>query len=312
MKLTFIVPCYNEEKNIKPFYKDVLKNFKNLKYKIQLIFINDGSKDNTINELKNLIHNKDFELKIINFSRNFGKEAAVYAGLKNSTGDYTVIIDADMQQPPHLVLNMLKIIENNEDVDIVTYYQEKRVENRLLIFLKSGFYKTISKITGLNFTNGASDFRLFKRNVLDSVLTLSDHHRFTKGIFSWIGYNTYYIPYTPNERLSGKTSWNIKSLFKYAFTGILSFSNSPFYIILKLGIYVILISIIWLVTLLLRIGFIFSLQYICAFILLLFGLNFIVLSIMSEFIHRSYIESLNRPIYIEKEVITNEKNYKSI
>ena len=311
-KLTFIVPCYNEEKNIKPFYDDVLKHFKNLKYNIELIFINDGSKDNTILELKKLVDTKDFEIKVINFSRNFGKEAAVYAGLKKSTGDFTVLIDADMQQPPYLVLNMLEIIENNEDIDIVAYYQEKRIENKVLTFLKSGFYKTISKLTGLKFNNGASDFRLFRRNVLESILALTDHHRFTKGIFSWIGYNTHYIPYTPSERLAGKTSWSLKGLFKYAFTGILSFSNSPFSLILRLGIFSILVSIVWLLILLLSIGIVFSLQYLCAFILFMFGINFIILSIMSEFTHRSYVESLNRPVYIEKEVITNEKNNKSI
>lgn len=305
-KLTFIVPCYNEEKNIKYFYEDVLKHFKKVKYKIELIFINDGSKDNTILELKKLTETKDFEIKVINFSRNFGKEAAVFAGLKRSTGDLTVLIDADMQQPPHLVLDMLEVIENNEDVDIVAYYQEKRIENKVLMFLKTNFYKIISKLTGLKFNNDTSDFRLFRRNVLETILSLTEHNRFTKGIFSWIGFNTYYLPYVPNERLSGKTSWNLKNLFKYAFSGILSFSKSPFSLILKLGIFSMFVSIVWLIILLFTIGLSFSLQYLAVFILFMFGINFTVLSLIIEFTHRNYIESLNRPIYIEKEIITNE------
>ena len=207
MKLSFVVPCYNEEGNIKLFYDDVVKNFRKSKYKIELIFINDGSKDNTLEELKKLLNHKDFSIKIINFSRNFGKEAGIYAGLKKSTGDYTVLIDADMQQPPHLVLDMLDVIEKNEDVDIVTYYQEHRIENKILSFLKSSFYKTINKLTKINFVNGASDFRLLKRNVVDTILEFTEHERFSKGIFAWIGFNTHYIPYTPCKRATGRTSW---------------------------------------------------------------------------------------------------------
>lgn len=307
MKLTFVVPCYNEEKNIKPFYDAIKESFKNEKYKIELVFINDGSRDNTIVELKKLAKLKDFEIKIINFSRNFGKEAGVYAGLKNSTGDYTVLIDADMQQPPKLVLDMLDVIEKNKDIDIVAYYQEKRIENKFVSFLKNKFYKYISKISNIEFVNGASDFRLFNRNVLNTILDLSEHNRFSKGIFAWIGFNTYYLPYTPEERLSGKTSWSLKSLFKYAISGILSFSKKPLDIIHRIGILNILISIVWLIVLIFNSIDISNVQYIFILLLFMFGINFVVLGIISEFIYRNYTESLNRPIYIAKEVITNEK-----
>lgn len=307
MKLTFVVPCYNEEKNIKPFYDAIKESFKNEKYKIELVFINDGSRDNTIVELKKLAKLKDFEIKIINFSRNFGKEAGVYAGLKNSTGDYTVLIDADMQQPPKLVLDMLDVIEKDKDIDIVAYYQEKRIENKFVSFLKNKFYKYISKISNIEFVNGASDFRLFNRNVLNTILDLSEHNRFSKGIFAWIGFNTYYLPYTPEERLSGKTSWNLKSLFKYAISGILSFSKKPLDIIHRIGILNILISIVWLIVLIFNSIDISNVQYIFILLLFMFGINFVVLGIISEFIYRNYTESLNRPIYIAKEVITNEK-----
>ena len=302
-KLSFIVPCYNEEKNISLFYSNVLENFKSSKYDIEIVFINDGSKDNTLLELKKLTKFKDFEIKVINFSRNFGKDAGIYAGLQNSTGNYTVLIDADMQQPPSLVLKMLEILEKNDDIDIVAYYQEKRIENKVVSGLKKLFYKTISKISGLNFTDSASDFR---NNVKDAILSMSEHNRFSKGIFAWIGFNTYYIPYVPKERIHGKSSFNIKSLFKYAFSGILSFSKRPFKFIFNLGFLMVIISFIWLIVLLiLRCEVI--LQYIFILFIFMFGLNFIILSYISSFINRCYIETLNRPIYISKEVITNKE-----
>lgn len=305
-KLSFVVPCYNEEKNIELFYKNVVESFKNGKYKIEIIFINDGSKDNTLIELKKLLTKKDFSIKIINFSRNFGKEAGIYSGLKASTGDYTVLIDADMQQPPYLVLDMLKVIEQNDKVDIVAYYQEKRIESKVLAFLKSSFYKTINKITGIPFVNGASDFRLLKRNVVDAVLSFSEHNRFSKGIFAYIGFETYYLPYIPEERANGETSWHLKNLLSYAFSGILSFSKQPLKIITKLGLFNILVSVIWFVLALIYKTN--NIQLLFSFIIFMFGINFVILGYIGEFIIRNYDETRNRPIYIAKEVLTNEKN----
>ena len=301
-KLTFVIPCYNEEKNIKLFYDDVLNNFKNKKYQIELIFINDGSKDNTITELKKVTKLHDFDVKVINFSRNFGKDAALYAGMSNST----VLIDADMQQPPSLVLKMLDVIENNDDVDIVAFYQQNRIENKLVSKLKSCFYKSITKISGIDFVNGASDFRLFRRNVLEAILKLTEHNRFSKGIFAWIGFNTYYIPYVPNERVNGKSSFNIKKLFKYALSGIMSFSKAPFKFIGKIGILFILLSIASLIALL-CLNMFNLIYYLIIFITFIFGLNLIILTYISEYIFRCYNELLNRPIYISKEIITNYK-----
>lgn len=309
MKLSFVVPCYNEEGNIKLFYDDVVKNFKKSKYKIELIFINDGSRDNTLDELKKLISFKDFSIKIINFSRNFGKEAGIYAGLKNSTGDYTVLIDADMQQPPHLVLDMLDTIEKNDDIDIVAYYQEHRIENKVLSFLKSSFYKTINKLTKISFVNGASDFRLLKRNVVNTILEFTEHERFSKGIFAWIGFNTHYIPYTPCERATGNTSWGLISLFRYAINGILSFIQKPFKWITYLGVITLVISILIAI---LNVINIIQVNILVSLILFMFGINFIVLGYIGMFINKNYSESRNRPIYIAKEVITNEKNNKFI
>lgn len=302
MKLSFIVPCYNEEKNIKLFYNEIDKFFKDLKYSIELVFINDGSKDNTLNELKKILKEKNFSVKIINFSRNFGKEAALYAGLKNCTGDYAVLIDADMQQPPRLVLKMLGIIEKEKDVDIVAYYQEKRIENKMLSFLKKCFYKFIKKSTGLPFVNGASDFRLINRNVINSILNFSEHYRFSKGIFAYIGFNTYYLPYIPEKRKCGKSSWSFKKLFKYGENGVLSFVNNPNKIITNISIVTFIVSLVL---------FIFSLynnfDLLYSLIIFMFSINFAIISFMFRFIHRNYVELIDRPIYIEKEVISNDK-----
>ena len=308
MKLTFVVPCYNEEKNIKLFYDDVASNFKKSKYDIELIFINDGSKDNTLVELKKLVETtKEYEIKIINFSRNFGKEAGIYAGLEHSTGDYVVLIDADMQQPPRLVIDMLKVIEKNEDIDIVTYYQEKRIEDKVLSFFKSNFYKIINKLTGIQFINGASDFRLLKKDVVKTILTLSEHQRFSKGIFAWIGYNVHYLPYVPEKRANGNTSWSFKSLFRYALSGIFSFVKDPMNLLCYLGMFSVVVSLIWFIILLIsKVGN--MVNYIYPFIVFMSGINFMVLWYIGIFISRNYEELKNRPIYIAKEVIINEKN----
>ena len=308
MKLTFVVPCYNEEKNIRLFYEDVVKNFKDAKYDIELIFINDGSKDNTIGELRKIAKLSDFKVKVIDFSRNFGKEAGIYAGLQNSTGDYTVLIDADMQQPPSLVIEMLDCITKDDTIDIVTYYQKTRIEGKTLSFFKKSFYSIINKLTNLNFVNGASDFRLIKRNVLEAILSLPEGERFSKGIFAWIGFNTKYLPYVPSSRANGKTSWSFKKLIKYAISGILSFVNKPLKIIVHIGIFNIIVSAIWFIILSILSCSAYNFQYILSFILLISGLNFIVLGYMGEFISRTYNETRNRPVYIAREVISNEKN----
>lgn len=305
MKLSFVVPCYNEEGNIKLFYDDIVRSFKETNYDIELIFINDGSKDNTLAELKKLLDFKKFNIKIINFSRNFGKEAGIYAGLQNSTGDYVVLIDADMQQPPHLVLDMINVIEENEEVDVVAYYQETRIETRFMSYLKSGFYKVINKLTGIRFVNGASDFRLLKRSVVNAILKFSEHDRFSKGIFAWIGFNTHYIPYTPCERATGKSSWGILKLFKYAINGILSFIQKPFKWITNLGIILLILSVILAA---LNLNGIINVEIVINFIIFMFGINFITLGYIGMFINKNYCELRNRPIYIAKEVISNEKN----
>lgn len=316
-KVSLVVPCYNEEKNVPLFYEECKKTFTKEKYKVELVFINDGSKDNTIKELKKITKEEQFEIKVINFSRNFGKEAAMYAGLKNTTGDYVAIIDADLQQKPELILPMIETLEEKEEYDCVAYYQEKRIEAGILSFLKKMFYKVIEKLSGIQFVNGASDFRLFRRYVVDTIVSLPEKNRFSKGIFSWIGFNTCYLPYTPEERAYGKSNFNFKGLMKYALSGILSFSIAPLRLATYSGLIFSLFSFIYLFIVLIQKIF-FTIDVpgyatLIACILLIGGLILFCLGIMGEYIARIYMEVKDRPIYIAKEIITNhgEKNTKN-
>ena len=190
-KLSVIVPCYNEEKNIVKFYNKILEDLKDID--LELIFINDGSKDKTQVEVDKLLKNKDFKIKCINFSRNFGKESAMLAGLENvrKDADYISIIDADLQQNPKYLLKMYKYLNENLEIDEVACYQKKRKEGILSIF-KKAFYKIINSFSEVEFKNGVSDFRMFRRPVLEAIISIKEHNRFSKGIFSYVGFNIYY------------------------------------------------------------------------------------------------------------------------
>lgn len=310
MKVSLVVPCYNEEENIKPFTEEVEKVFKN-KYQYEIIFINDGSKDNTLIKLKEIAKNKNINIKIINFSRNFGKEAGIYAGLKEATGDYINIIDADLQQDPKYTLEMVKFLEENPDYDIVTAYQKERKESKSLSFFKRTFYKLINKMSEIEFVNGASDFRTFRKNVVNSILELSEYYRFSKGIFSWVGYNVYYMPYEVKQRTHGNSKWSFWKLFKYAINGIVSFSTSPLRLSTILGLFFSLLSIIYLIVVIIQKLFfqinIEGYATIVALILLLGGIQLLCIGIIGEYLARTYVETKRRPIYIAKEIIDNQK-----
>ena len=252
MKLSLVIPCYNEEKNIEPFMECCIETFGNNK-NIEYIFINDGSKDNTFSEIKKIIEKYNTEnIFGINFSRNFGKEAAILAGLKKSKGTYTVLIDADLQQHPKYVKKMLEYIEKHDEYDCITCYQEKRKEKKLIIWLKERFYSLINKISEVPFYKNASDFRLFNRKVLNSILEMEEYYRFSKGIFSYVGFNTYYMPYVVNERLYGTSSWSLFGLFKYAFNGIVGFSVAPLKLATILGLITMLFSLIYLIIVIIK------------------------------------------------------------
>lgn len=307
-KITLVVPCYNEEKNVELFYNECKNAFKNFNYKIEIVFVNDGSKDNTFAELKKIVQKNEYiHVKVVNFSRNFGKEAAMYAGLEHSTGEYVAIIDADLQQKPELVKNMMEELNKDDTLDCVCCYQEKRIENKFISFVKKLFYNIINKISEIDFVNGASDFRLLKRYVVEAILSMSERSRFSKGIFSWVGFNTKYLPYIPEDRKFGRSSFNFRSLLKYAISGIISFSLAPLHLSIYLGILLSMLSIIYLIIVVIKKVF-FTIDVpgfatIVACILLIGGQILFVLGIIGEYIARIYIETKQRPIYIKKQVI---------
>lgn len=302
MELSLVVPSYNEEKNVEKFYKVAVETFKNIK-NYEIIFINDGSKDNTLFELKKLI--KDKKVKVISFSRNFGKESAMLAGLEASSGKYVCVIDADLQQNPKYVLKMLDILKKDDNLDVVAAFQKERKEGKILTFFKNCFYNIIGSMSEVKFKQGASDFRLFTRKVIKSILELNEHNRFSKGIFSWVGYNTYYLEYEVETRKEGTSAWSFNKLFNYAIEGIVSFTVTPLRITFFLAIISFLIGLLLLI-----LYFVLNLQLltgITSIILLVSSFNFLVLGIISEYLSKIYIESKDRPHYIIREKINFDK-----
>ncbi len=309
MNLTLIIPCYNEEENIKPFYEKCLATFFKETFNVNYIFINDGSKDNTLNEIKKLILNeKKSNIYCLNFSRNFGKEAAMFAGMQKSqklNTQYTVIIDADLQQDPIYIVKMYEFIHSNPDYDCVTCYQEKRKEGKILSFFKNTFYKIINKISEVPFYQNASDFRLINQKMLNALLQMTEYYRFSKGIFSWVGFNTYYMPYEVNKRIHGQSSWSILSLFRYAINGIIGFSTIPLKLATFTGTISFLASIIYGIIIIIQkltVGIdIAGYPTIVCLILFIGGIQMILLGIIGEYLGKTYIETKKRPIYLIKD-----------
>ena len=311
MQLSLIVPCFNEEGNVGRFFEETNRAFSGKIDNYEFVFINDGSKDNTYLKLKELYeNNKDIAIQVLSFSRNFGKESAIYAGLKEAKGDYACIIDADLQQRPEVVLQMMNEMAADETLDCVTAYQEDRKEGALLTKFKSAFYEIINKIAEVNFVNGASDFRLLNRKMIDAVLSMSEYHRFSKGIFSWVGFNTKYIPYEVQEREVGESKWSFLKLFKYAIEGIMAFSTLPLRLSTSVGFISAVGAIVYLVVVVLQklISGIDIPGYATIIVLILFlgGMQLFCLGILGEYLSKVYVQTKNRPIYILKEHLKND------
>lgn len=305
MKLTLVIPCYNEEDNVIPFFEAVESAFKNIACDYELIFVNDGSKDNTRKNLRILYQQHKEQVSVINFSRNFGKEAAVLAGLKRSTGDYVTLIDADLQQRPEIVVEMIDFLEKHEEYDVVAAYQERRIEGKAISWVKNLFYKIINKVCDIEFYEGASDFRTFRRTVVDAIVSLPEYYRFSKGIFSWVGFDTYYMPYVAEERNAGETKWSLRKLIRYAWEGFLSFTTFPLKLATYIGTFFSGLSLLYMVVVIIQKIFfgeeVQGYPTIVVLILLLGGIQLIILGIMGEYLARDYIQGKNRPVYIEKE-----------
>ena len=264
--LSIVVPCFNEEESVEIFFKEIQKVLADQNYEI--IYINDGSSDNTLKKIKKLV-NENSNIKYISFSRNFGKESAIYAGLKNASGDLVCLIDVDLQHPPSLIPEMIETV-SNEDYDVVAARRiSRKGEPAIKSFFSHSFYKIFNRISEIELVEGATDYRVMTRQVVDSILELSEYNRFSKGLFHWVGFNTKWIPYENIERVAGETTWSFWGLVQYSIEGIVAFTTIPLSISTFIGI--------------------------------LGGIQLLSIGVLGKYLEKTYVETKNRPIFIVKE-----------
>lgn len=307
MKLSLVVPCYNEAENVAALQTAVINAFQDCGYSYEIIYVDDGSKDTTMTELRKLHAQQLCPVKVVSFSRNFGKDAAIYAGLEHADGEYISLIDADLQQRPEIVRNMVRILDEQPEYDIVAAYQDRRSEGKVLSFFKKSFYSVINTLSDIQMKADASDFRTFRRCVSDSILSLGEYHRFSKGIFAWVGYNTCYIPYIACERAAGVSKWNFWKLMNYAIDGIIGYSTKPLRIATFFGGLTAFASLVYLIIVILQklITGIDIPGYATIIVLILFlgGMQLFCIGIIGEYVGRTFEQSKQRPIYIAREVL---------
>lgn len=311
MKLSLVVPCYNEAENVAAFQSAVISAFDGCGYDYEIVFIDDGSKDATLHNLRKLYQAQTCPVKVISFSRNFGKEAGLYAGLHHAEGAYISLIDADLQQRPEIVRDMVKILDEKPEVDVVAAYQDRRDEGKILSFFKKCFYAVINRLSDVTLHADASDFRTFRRSVAESILKMGEYHRFSKGIFAWVGYETCYIPYTACPRTAGKTKWSFRKLMNYAIEGIIGFSTRPLRLATYLGSLTAVAALIYSVVVILQkliVGIdVPGYATIIVLTLLLGGMQLICIGIIGEYVGKTFEQSKNREIYITKEILDNKQ-----
>ena len=307
MKLSLVVPCYNEAENVAAFQAAVIAAFDGCGYDYEIVFVNDGSRDATLHNLKKLHAQQKCPVQVISFSRNFGKESGLYAGLEHARGEYISLIDADLQQRPEIVRDMVKILDEQPEYDVVAAYQDRRGEGKVLSFFKKSFYALINKLSKETLQPDASDFRTFRRSVRDSLLDMPEYHRFSKGLFAWVGYNTCFIPYTACERASGTTKWSFWKLVEYAIEGIIGFSTAPLRLATVLGTLTGIGAILYLIWVIIEklVWGIAVPGYATIIVLILFFscIQLFCIGIIGEYVGRSFEQGKDRPIYIAKEVL---------
>lgn len=310
MKLSLVVPCYNEAENVAAFQDAVINTFQDCGYDYEIVFVDDGSRDATLHNLRKLYKEQRCPVKVVSFSRNFGKESGIYAGMEHAIGDYICLIDADLQQRPEIARDMVKILDEQPEYDVVAAYQDRRGEGKILSFFKKSFYSIINKLSDVTLRADASDFRTFRRSVRDSLLKVAEYHRFSKGIFAWVGYDTCFIPYTACERHAGKTKWSFRKLLNYAIEGIVGFSTAPLRLATYLGGFTAIGAILYLIVVIIQklIGGIAVPGYASIIVLLLFfsSMQLFCIGIIGEYVGRTFEQSKARPIYIAKEVLKND------
>lgn len=312
--LSIVVPCYNEEAVLPIFFDAVQKECEKLKNcDVEFIFVNDGSKDKTLHLLRNLSKSYPNTVRYVSFSRNFGKEAGLYAGLKHANGDYVVVMDADLQDPPELLSEMLQILqENNGEIDCVgTRRVTRDGEPPIRSFFAKQFYKLINHISDTDIVDGARDFRMMTRQMVDAILSITEYNRFSKGIFSWVGFNTYYLEYKNKERVAGETSWSFWELFKYSVDGIIAYSDVPLSIASFTGFISFFAALILALIIIVR-TLVFDdptsgWPSLVCIILALGGMQLFCLGILGKYLGKMFLETKKRPIYIIKEDENNNK-----
>ena len=311
MKLSLVVPCYNEAENVDAFQNAVIGAFDGCGYDYEIVFVDDGSRDATFHNLKKIFAAQRCPVKVVTFSRNFGKESAIYAGMKQASGEYVSLIDADLQQRPEIVRDMVSILDEKPEYDVVAAYQDRRGEGKVLSFFKKSFYAVINKLSNVKLQSDASDFRTFRRSVADSILALGEYHRFSKGIFAWVGYNTCFIPYTACERHAGTSKWNFRKLMNYAIDGIIGYSTAPLRFATYMGGFTAIAAVIYGIIVILQ-KLIWGIDVpgyatIIVLILLLGSIQLFCIGIIGEYVGRTFEQSKDRPIYIPREILTYEE-----
>lgn len=304
--LSVIVPCYNEEESVALFYEELLKNepfFQEHQIELELLYINDGSRDRTVEEVKKL-HEKDSRVHLVSFSRNFGKEAAMYAGLEHSKGDYVVMMDVDLQDPPALLPEMFTHIWEGYD-SVATRRVSRKGEPPVRSFFARMFYRLMKKISKTEIMDGARDYRLMTRQMVDAILSMQEYNRFTKGIFGWVGFNTKWLEFENVERARGETKWNFWKLFLYSLDGITAFSTVPLMLASVVGVLFCLLAFIMIIFIIVR-KLIFGdpvsgWPSLVCIILMTSGVQFFCTGILGQYLAKTYMEVKRRPIYLVKE-----------
>lgn len=305
-KISVLVPCYNEEKALPLFYEELVKNINNFPENIEfeILFINDGSKDNTLSVIKDL-KEKDSRIHYVSFSRNFGKEAAIFAALENSTGDYVTLMDADLQDPPSLLLDMYKVIvEENYDA-VGTRRVDRKGEPIIRSFFARCFYKLINKLTDFEMVDGARDYIFIKRKVADAILSLKEYNRYSKGLFSFVGFKVKWIEYQNVKRVAGETKWSFFKLLKYALEGITAFSTTPLIISSFIGLLFCIVSFLLILVIIFKTLILgdptSGWPSLVCIIFMVSGIQLFSLGIIGQYLSKTYLEVKRRPIYIVKD-----------
>lgn len=309
--ITIIIPCFNEEEALPVYYHamcPVMEQMNDATF--ELLFIDDGSSDSTLLKMKQL-HLQDSRCKYFSFSRNFGKEAAIYAGLSHARGDYVAIMDVDLQDPPDLLPYMYEILTTEDYDSVATRRSTRNGEPKIRSFLSDSFYRVINRISKTEIVQGARDFRLMKRNMVDAVLKMSEYNRFSKGIFEWVGFRTKWLEYENIERSAGETKWSLKKLFIYSMEGITGFSVAPLSLASVLGLFFCLVSFVMILVIVIR-----TLMWgdpvsgwpsLACIIFMVSGMQLLCTGIVGQYLSKTYLETKHRPIFILKDSSEEEK-----